>query len=142
MYWKRLFLENELYYRIGDLVYMNTIKINKLKTKMIAHRGLSGIEKENSNAAFVAAGNRSYFGIETDVHVTKDGKFVIIHDATTDRISLDAYKINVEENDYSTIENIVLPDLDGSTSRGDIRIPLLIEYINICKKYEKSVCLK
>ena len=121
---------------------MNTIKVNKLKTKMIAHRGLSGIERENSNAAFVAAGNRSYFGIETDVHVTKDGKFVIIHDATTDRVSLDAYKINVEENDYSAIENIVLPDLDGSTSRGDIRIPLLIEYINICKKYEKICVLE
>ena len=46
--------------------------------KMIAHRGVSAMETENSNAAFVAAGNRTYWGIETDVHRTKDGKFIII----------------------------------------------------------------
>ena len=40
---------------------MDSIKIDSRNTKMIAHRGLSGIEKENTNAAFIAAGNRSYF---------------------------------------------------------------------------------
>ena len=119
---------------------MNTIKINSQNAKMIAHRGLSGIERENTCPAFVAAGNRSYFGIETDVHVTKDGKMVIIHDETTERVSLENYKINVEESDYSAIEKIVLPDLDKTTDRKDIRIPLLKEYIKICKKYEK-VCV-
>ena len=67
---------------------MDTIKIESKQAKIIAHRGLSGIERENTCAAFVAAGNRSYFGIETDVHVTRDGKFVIIHDEITDRITL------------------------------------------------------
>lgn len=42
---------------------MNTIKINSKATKVIAHRGMSGIERENTAAAFVAAGNRGYFGI-------------------------------------------------------------------------------
>ena len=56
---------------------MDSIKLDTRTAKMIAHRGLSGIEKENTNAAFIAAGNRSYFGIETDVHKTVDGKFVI-----------------------------------------------------------------
>lgn len=121
---------------------MNTIKINSNAVKMIAHRGLSGIERENTCSAFVAAGNRSYFGIETDVHVTKDGKFVIIHDETTERISAGEYNINVEESDYSEVEKIVLPDLDNTTDRKDIRIPLLREYINICKKYEKICVLE
>lgn len=121
---------------------MNTVKINLNEVKMIAHRGLSGIERENTCAAFVAAGNKSYFGIETDVHITKDGKFVIIHDETTERISLGKYDINVEENNYSAVEEIVLPDLDGTTDRKDIRIPLLKEYIMICKKYEKICVLE
>lgn len=121
---------------------MDTIKIKKMSSRIIAHRGLSGIERENTCPAFVAAGNRSYFGIETDVHVTKDGKFVIIHDETTDRVSLEKYKINIEENDYSAVENIVLPDLDESTDRQDVRIPLLIEYIKICKKYNKIAVLE
>ena len=40
--------------------------LNSPKPLMIAHRGVSGLELENTCAAFVAAGNRSYFGIETD----------------------------------------------------------------------------
>ena len=78
---------------------MDTIKLNK-NVKMIAHRGLSGLERENTYPAFVAAGNRSYYGVETDVHVTKDKKFVIIHDETTARVSQNAVDINVEENNY------------------------------------------
>ena len=34
---------------------MNTIKINAKVAKMIAHRGVSGIERENNCPAFVAA---------------------------------------------------------------------------------------
>lgn len=121
---------------------MNTIKLNANKTKIIAHRGLSGLEKENTCPAFVAAANRSYFGIETDIHITKDGQFVVIHDETTKRVSLGEYDVNVEETDYSELENIVLPDIDGNKSRNDIRIPLLKDYISICKKYNKVSVLE
>jgi len=41
--------------------------------KLIAHRGFNRYETENTCAAFVAAGNRSHFGIETDIHVTATG---------------------------------------------------------------------
>lgn len=119
---------------------MNTIKIDSKQALMVAHRGLSGIERENTNPAFVAAGNRSYYGIETDVHVTADGQLVIIHDETTKRVSLEENDVNVEENAYVAVKDIVLPDRDGSRNRQDIRIPLLSEYISICKKYEK-VCV-
>ena len=121
---------------------MNTVKIDSRNVKIIAHRGLSGLERENTNSAFVAAGNRSYFGIETDVHKTKDGKFVIIHDETTDRVSLGTVNINVKKSNYSDIENIILPDMDETFDRKDIKIPLLREYIKICKKYEKICVLE
>ncbi len=42
---------------------MNTLLLESPKPLMIAHRGLSGIEMENTCSAFVAAGNRTYFGI-------------------------------------------------------------------------------
>ncbi len=119
---------------------MDVIRIDSKETKMVAHRGLSGLERENTCPAFVAAGNRSYYGVETDVHVTKDGKFVIIHDETTERVSNGAVNINVEENDYAAVKDVVLPDKDGSLNRQDIRIPLLEDYVKICKKYEK-VCV-
>ena len=65
---------------------MNTVKFEKGETLVVAHRGLSGIERENTNSAFVAAANRSYYGIETDIHRTADGKFVVNHDGNLKRI--------------------------------------------------------
>ena len=65
---------------------MNTIKFNKLEAKVVAHRGLSGIERENTAAAFVAAGNRSYYGIETDIWRTADGHFLCCHDGHFTRV--------------------------------------------------------
>ena len=121
---------------------MDTVKINSKKTKIIAHRGLSGLECENTCAAFIAAANRSYFGIEADIHKTADSQFAVIHDETTARITLGKSDINVEKSDYTDIQSIILPDTDKSTIRKDLRIPLLSEYISICKKYSKTCVLE
>ena len=121
---------------------MDTIKFDSKNVKVIAHRGLSKLEKENTCPAFVAAGNRTYFGIETDIHVTKDGQFIVMHDEDLIRVSLGEYDINIEENNYSAVSSIVLPDIDGTTKRQDIRIPLLRDYISICKKYDKISILE
>ena len=48
--------------------------------QMIAHRGLSGLALENTNEAFLAAAKRNFYGIETDVRITKDGKFILCHE--------------------------------------------------------------
>ena len=85
---------------------MDTLKLDKGSIKMIAHRGLSGIERENTAAAFVAAGNHSYFGIETDVHRTADGKYIIIHDDVTGRVAVDNYP--VEQTDFDTLRSLKL----------------------------------
>lgn len=107
---------------------------------MIAHRGLSGIEKENTCSAFVAAGNRSYFGIETDVHVTADGRFIIIHDENVNRVALD--NVDVESSTFETLRKIQLADIDGVKGRTDLLLPELCEYIKICKKYGKKCVLE
>ena len=120
---------------------MNTIKINKEHVQMIAHRGLSGLEKENTCAAFVAAGNReSYFGIETDVHRTADGQFVVFHDDNTARVGVDS--LVIEDSSFETLRKLQLTDIDGKRGRSDLLIPTLEEYIGICKKYEKHCVLE
>ncbi len=120
---------------------MNTIKINnKKQTLMVAHRGCSGLEQENTNSAFIAAGNRSYFGIETDIHQTVDGKFVLFHDDDTQRLAID--KLVIEESTFDTLRNLLLLDKNGKKGRTDIRIPTLEEYIGICKHYEKVAVLE
>ena len=61
---------------------MDTIKMNTGKTQMVAHAGLMGMETANTNAGFIAAGNRTYWGIECDVRVAKDG-LAVLHNPTT-----------------------------------------------------------
>ena len=118
---------------------MDTVRIQKGNVKMIAHRGVSGLELENTCAAFVAAGNRSYFGIETDVHVTADGKFIIIHDSNTQRVATEA--MVAEESTCEALRGIRLKEADG-TLRCDLRLPSLEEYLSICKRYEKEAVLE
>ena len=119
---------------------MNTVKFEKGSTLAVAHRGLSGIERENTNAAFVAAGNRSYYGIETDIHRTGDGRFVVCHDDDLFRVA--GEKLPVEEVSMELLQNVVLFDKDGTKDRADLRPCTLENYISICKKYEKHCVLE
>ena len=119
---------------------MNTKRFEKGSVRVIAHRGLSGIERENTNAAFVAAGNRSYYGIETDIHRTADGNFVVCHD--NDLLRVAGEKIPVEEVSLSVLQSVVLFDKDGTKNRADLRPGTLENYIGICKKYEKHSVLE
>ena len=111
---------------------MPTVKLeNHGNTKIIAHRGLSGLHLENTVSAFKAAGKASYYGIESDVHVTKDGKFIIFHDDTTRRLA----KINleIEKTDYKMLR--LLPIKFH-------RMPSLSEYIICCKNSNKVAVLE
>lgn len=54
-------------------------------TKNYAHRGFSGMYPENTMLAFKKAVEAGCDGIEHDVHLTKDGELVIIHDERVDR---------------------------------------------------------
>ena len=110
------------------------------KPLMIAHRGMSGLEMENTASAFVAAGQRSYYGIETDVHRTADGQFIIIHDDHTKRVAGD--EMIVEQTSFRTLRSLRLLDTDGQQGRGDLILPSLREYIGICKKYDKAAVLE
>lgn len=119
---------------------MDTLHLSSPKPRMIAHRGLSGIELENTCSAFVAAGNRSHFGIETDVHVTQDGQYIIIHDDSTKRVGLD--DLIVEHSTFETLRSLRLADKEGKRGRKDLLLPSLAEYVQICRKYEKISVLE
>lgn len=51
------------------------------RPSVIAHRGASGYEYENSRAAFRRAVMLDADGVELDVHATRDGAIVVHHDA-------------------------------------------------------------
>ena len=110
------------------------------KPLMIAHRGAAGLEAENTCAAFTASGMRSYFGIETDVHRTSDGRFILTHDDDAFRVT--GEHMIIEETPFDTLRSLRLRALDGSFSRTDLIMPTLEEYIGICKTCQKHAILE
>ena len=54
---------------------------------IIAHRGASAYAPENTRAAFMLAHEMGADGFECDVHLSKDGVPVVIHDDTLKRVS-------------------------------------------------------
>lgn len=117
----------------------DTIKITeKRNTKFIAHRGVSGLECENTAAAFIAAGNRSYYGVETDIYRTVDNKYMCNHDGRTGRIC-DADLV-IEQSTFDELRALRLRDKDGASDRAEIMLCTPYEYMKICRKYGK-VCV-
>ncbi|WP_110928664.1 glycerophosphodiester phosphodiesterase [Bacillus massiliglaciei] len=53
--------------------------------QIFAHRGSKGTHPENTMAAFKEAERAGADGIEFDVHMSRDGQLVIIHDEKLDR---------------------------------------------------------
>ncbi len=105
--------------------------IENFLSKPIAHRGLHNETiAENSLKAFRMAVERDY-GIEFDVHLTKDEKLVVIHDSDTRR-TCDS-SIVVEDETLATIKSLSLkdgqkiPTLDEVLSIVDGKVPLVIE---------------
>ena len=54
---------------------------------LIAHRGLSALAPENTYAAVELAGRRRFLSVEFDVRETRDGLWVLMHDATITRMT-------------------------------------------------------
>ena len=115
-------------------IFTDTVKIKKGKTRLIAHRGLSGIELENTMPAFIAAANRDYFGIETDIRRTADGRYVVFHDEKTGRLC--EKDVSVKKTRFNKLRELTLTDRDGKP-RSDLKIPSFEEYLQTCRRYEK-----
>lgn len=120
---------------------MDTVKIDKKSVRMVAHQGCHVAEQWNSCPAFVAAGNRSYWGIETDIHVTADGRYVVHHDVTTDHITGGLYRFDLTRTPSDILRTVRLPDIDGRF-RSDLVLPFVEDYIAICKRYGKVAVLE
>lgn len=102
---------------------------DEIMTKNFAHRGFSGKYPENTLLAFQKAIEEGVDGIENDVHLTRDGVPVIIHDELVDRTT----------NGTGYIKDMTyeeLARLDASYLFKDCgfqKIPTLREYLELVK---------
>jgi glycerophosphoryl diester phosphodiesterase len=99
------------------------MKKNKKDVLIIGHRGASAIAPPNTLKAFEKAIELKADYSEFDIHLTKDGKIVIIHDADT--FNTTGVKGLVKEMTLDQIKR-----LDAGESE---KIPTLQELINIAR---------
>ncbi|MCD6543777.1 MAG: hypothetical protein J7K34_04645, partial [Flavobacteriaceae bacterium] len=115
---------------------------NKAQTKIIAHRGFSEIAPENTLIAFQKAIEIGADYFELDVHQTKDGVLVVIHDKTVDRTSSNNKKGDVKEKTFKELGKVKV----GLSSKfgekySNEKIPTLKEALQLAKGKIK-VCVE
>lgn len=96
---------------------------------MIAHRGLSGIAPQNSIPAVEKAIEYGYDGCEFDIHTTKDGKWVVIHNDTVDDMT--DGEGNVCDFTLEEIRSLKLDNGNGIENYESLRVPTLEEVLEI-----------
>lgn len=110
----------------------NREEMEKFKNVHYAHRGLHNEEKaENSMSAFKAAVDSGY-GIELDIRLSKDGKLVVFHDDTLDRVcGKEGKVIDFTAEELATFKlsgtNDGVPLFSDVLAMVNGRVPLLVE---------------
>lgn len=97
-----------------------------------AHRGFKGKYPENTKLAFSEAIKTGANGIELDVHLTKDGQLVVIHDETLDRTT-DGSGL-VCDNSLCELKKLNASKLYPKYDRQEI--PTLKEYFEFIKNFD------
>lgn len=101
-----------------------------MKHLIIAHRGASGLELENSLPAFKKALELGVPMIEFDVRLTADGQLIVSHDPDLGRVSGDNRLIR--RNTYKDLQDICLKNGSRALSLADAlaivsKTPVMIE---------------
>lgn len=103
------------------------------KVRMIAHRGLSSLAPENTLPAYELAGKYGYYGAECDLHETKDGVFILLHDELLNRTTNGSGK--PEKYTLDELKSLVVNEGNQIERYPHLRIPTLEEYLAVCKKW-------
>lgn len=89
--------------------------------RVIAHRGGPRYAPENTLAAFAHAAEAGADMLECDVHLTKDGELIIIHDETLERTT----------NGTGLVADHTLEELRRLDAGGGERLPTFREYVEL-----------
>jgi glycerophosphoryl diester phosphodiesterase len=95
-----------------------------LAPQIAAHRGGSGLWPENSLSAFRGALGLGVDLIELDVHLSRDGEVMVIHDATLDRTTTDHGPVAAR-----TAAELAPVALRGGSAEGVPRLAAVLELL-------------
>ena len=100
-----------------------TSATSKSRPLIIAHRGASGHEPENTLRAFQLAIDQGAEMIELDLHLSRDGNVVVIHDED----------LNGSTNRSGLITSLSLPDIREADAGKGERVPTLQETFELTR---------
>ena len=124
------------------VVFVLSSMLTNAQTKIIAHRGFSGIAPENTLIAFQKAIECKADYFELDVHRTKNDSIVVIHNSSVDKTSSNNFKGEIAEMNYS---DLTVVKVGYSAKFGDKyeneKIPTLREALALAKGKIK-VCIE
>ena len=72
--------------------------------------------------------------------MTKDGKFIIVHDDDLQRIA--GLNLVIEDTAYDILRALRFKDVYGDSEEENMYLPSLDEYLEVCKKYGKQAILE
>lgn len=101
--------------------------------KYVAHRGLSMHAPENTIAAFEAAGEASFWGIECDTYCTVDGRWIVHHDKTVDRMTNGTGP--VKDFTFEELRRLDITSGFQLEAYPGQKIPPLEDVLAVCKRY-------
>lgn len=123
-----------------------------MDTRILAHRGASFYAPENTLPSFELALEQGADGVELDVHFSKDGELVVMHDERVDRttngkgfikdFTLDELKALDASNGMESFKGVTVPTLSevydlfaGTEKLINVEIKTdIIDYPGICEK--------
>lgn len=99
--------------------------------KIAAHRGLSALYPQNTVPAVEKAAEYGFWGFEIDIHTTKDGEWVVIHNDTVDDMT--DGEGEVSSFTLEEIKKLSIDSGNGIKNCPDLTVPTLEEALAVCK---------
>lgn len=112
---------------------------NKRTFLKVAHRGVPTQVPENTMASFKYALQFNIDMLEIDVHRTKDGQLVVIHDPTTDRTALKSGEVGALT--YDALFEYDVGKWKGEAFVGE-RIPLFRDVLKLIRPYKVKLLIE
>ena len=105
--------------------------------KYVAHRGYSSSFVGNTEDAFRAAASKGFYGIETDIRRTKDGRYVCNHDA--DVVYADDSRLTIAN---TNLTDLLAKPLKNDKTDNDAYLCTFETYLAACKSGNKVAVIE
>ena len=101
---------------------------------LVAHRGFSAVAPENTDKAFIKAGEAEFFAAECDIQLSKDNVWVVNHNNSIDHMTDGTGKIS--EMTYKEISQYFIDNGNNWEQYPNQKLITLEDYLAICDEYK------